>query len=226
MNLLASRPTKSSEDTGIPPNKHQLRSARTRLAILDAAEPLFAPHGKTGVSLREIAKEAGVDLSLVSYHFASKEALYKAVVDRIMIEFADYRNNALDQLLANTPEPDVLELFSVQIQAWFEIAFSSSTSRARLIFNKFHNSEDSDRAFWPSDSFVKRFLSLLEKAVPDKEPEFVHWTYHALMGSLLFYLSLSDRIDRISGEHCDVNSREVLRKSFERHVSVAFGLID
>lgn len=214
----------TANDNYARPNKHQIRSAQTRAAILDAAEPLFAPHGKAGVSMRQIAKNAGVDLSLVSYHFTSKEALYKAVIDRIMIEFADYRNSALDQLLAHTPAPNVLELFDVQIQAWFDIAYSTSASRAQLIFNKFHNAEDSDRAFWPSDSFVTRFLTLLEKTLPDKEPEFVHWTYHALMGSLNYYLSLSDRIQRISGGHCNVNSPDALRKAFERHVRIAFEL--
>lgn len=211
-------------DKSEQPNKHQIRSARTRTAILDAAEPLFAPHGQSGVSMRQIAKDAGVDLSLVSYHFASKDTLYKAVIDRIMVEFADNRNSALDELLKRSPEPSVVELFAVQIDAWFNIAYSENTSRAQLIFNKFHNAEDSDRAFWPADIFIKRLLSLLENALPDKEQEFVHWTYHGLMGSLNYYLSLSDRIDRISGQHCAVTSKDALRKAFERQVTIAFGL--
>lgn len=53
-----------------------------RLAILDAAEELFAQFGFDGAPVREVAKRANVALSLVTYHFASKEQLIDAVVTR------------------------------------------------------------------------------------------------------------------------------------------------
>ena len=51
---------------------------RTRL--LDAATPLFAEKGFNGVSVREIARDAGVNVSLISYYFGGKEGLYAAVL--------------------------------------------------------------------------------------------------------------------------------------------------
>ncbi len=48
----------------------------TPTAIRDAAATLFAARGYAGVSVREIAKSAGVDPALVIRHFQSKEKLF------------------------------------------------------------------------------------------------------------------------------------------------------
>jgi AcrR family transcriptional regulator len=55
-------------------------AAATRQAILDAARARFAHEGYDGVSLREIAGDAGVDAALVSRYFGSKEELFNAVL--------------------------------------------------------------------------------------------------------------------------------------------------
>ena len=57
---------------------------RTREAVLDAAEELFAARGYDGVSLQEIGAAAGVSRATPSYFFGSKEDLYQAVIDRSM----------------------------------------------------------------------------------------------------------------------------------------------
>ena len=51
----------------------------TRDQILRAAEPLFAEHGFSGVSMRAIAAAAGVHLGQLPYHFGTKDALYRAI---------------------------------------------------------------------------------------------------------------------------------------------------
>jgi AcrR family transcriptional regulator len=55
---------------------------RSREAILEAAEALFARDGYDGASLGEIAASAGLSRGTPSYFFGSKERLYVAVVDR------------------------------------------------------------------------------------------------------------------------------------------------
>ena len=57
-------------------------SGGARIAILDAAEELFAQSGFDGVPVRVVAKQANVTLSLVTYHFPSKEQLIEAVITR------------------------------------------------------------------------------------------------------------------------------------------------
>lgn len=51
-----------------------------RAAILTAATRLFAEDGYDGVSLRQIAREAGVDAALVHHYFNGKEELFAASV--------------------------------------------------------------------------------------------------------------------------------------------------
>jgi AcrR family transcriptional regulator len=53
-----------------------LKSLTTREKILEVAGVLFSKKGYAGVSVREIAKEASVNLAAVNYHFQNKENLY------------------------------------------------------------------------------------------------------------------------------------------------------
>lgn len=52
------------------------------LAILLAAEKLFATEGYHAVSLRAIADAAGVPVALVDYHFGKKHELFDAIFSR------------------------------------------------------------------------------------------------------------------------------------------------
>ena len=59
----------------------ELRS--TRDVILDAAERRFAERGFAGVSVREIASDAGLkNQASLYHHFKNKKALYEAVLQR------------------------------------------------------------------------------------------------------------------------------------------------
>jgi AcrR family transcriptional regulator len=61
-----------------------LRRARgdtTRQQILEAAGEALAEHGAAGTTTRAIAERAGVQLSLVHYHFGGKQQLLAAVLD-------------------------------------------------------------------------------------------------------------------------------------------------
>ncbi|OYX80132.1 MAG: TetR family transcriptional regulator, partial [Brevundimonas sp. 32-68-21] len=46
---------------GRPPKAQAKAAGETRDLILDAAEDLFSKHGFYGVTIREVAREAGVD---------------------------------------------------------------------------------------------------------------------------------------------------------------------
>lgn len=56
-------------------------SADTRAAILREARRAFADGGYAGTSLRQVATRAGVDASLLSYYFGSKENLFTAAME-------------------------------------------------------------------------------------------------------------------------------------------------
>ena len=52
-------------------------------ALLKSARQAFAKRGFDATSVREIARDSGVDPALISHHFGSKEALWIAVVEQI-----------------------------------------------------------------------------------------------------------------------------------------------
>ena len=52
-------------------------------ALLKSARRAFAKRGFESTSVREIARDSGVDPALISHHFGSKEALWIAVVEQI-----------------------------------------------------------------------------------------------------------------------------------------------
>ncbi len=52
--------------------------------LLEAAEVIFAELGFAGATTAAIAKRAGVPKANLHYYFATKEALYRAVVERVL----------------------------------------------------------------------------------------------------------------------------------------------
>ncbi len=67
--------------TTTPPRPRD--AARSREAILDAAEALFAERGYEGASLHEIGRRAGVSRGTPGYFFGSKDGLYRATLERV-----------------------------------------------------------------------------------------------------------------------------------------------
>lgn len=70
----------------------------TKGRILSAAEAVFAARGFEGASTREIAASAGVNISSLHYHWASKEALYVAVVQDVFDRLIDLLRTTLAAL--------------------------------------------------------------------------------------------------------------------------------
>jgi AcrR family transcriptional regulator len=66
--------------TGPPGRKRD--AAATRRALLDAAAKLFAERGFDRTTVRDIAREAGANQSLLFRYFGSKDALFEEVVAR------------------------------------------------------------------------------------------------------------------------------------------------
>ena len=63
------------------------RDHTTEAKIKDAARRVFISKGFNGCTSREIAKEAGMNVALVNYHFQSKGNLFDLVVSSVMEDF-------------------------------------------------------------------------------------------------------------------------------------------
>ncbi len=94
----------------VPAARPRIRDAdRSRRAILDAGETLFAVRGLEAVSLQEIGDAAGLSRGAPNYFFGSKQDLYVAVLERV---FAD-REEATERAFA-------------PVRAWCESARAGS----------------------------------------------------------------------------------------------------
>jgi TetR/AcrR family transcriptional regulator len=60
----------------------------TQIALLEAAEALFARQGYAATTIKAIGAEAGVNPALLYYYFPDKERLYHAVLERRLGGFA------------------------------------------------------------------------------------------------------------------------------------------
>jgi TetR/AcrR family transcriptional regulator len=81
---------------------------RSRGAILDAAERLFAQQGYDATSLNQVGTAAGVSRGTPGYFFGSKADLYQAVLDR---SFADVREAVREgraRALASNGSPETI----------------------------------------------------------------------------------------------------------------------
>jgi AcrR family transcriptional regulator len=85
-------------------DRHSAPSS-TRERILDAAESLFASRGFEGAAMRDIAAGANLNPASLYNHFASKQALFEAVLERGLrplfalldtLELVDWSPESLD----------------------------------------------------------------------------------------------------------------------------------
>ncbi|TQC45200.1 TetR/AcrR family transcriptional regulator [Rhodococcus sp. WS4] len=82
---------RNSEGRAVTP-----KSERTRRRILDSAAQVFAARGYADVSLRDIADAAGTKAGSMYYHFASKDELVEAVLQRAIVEIEQHVREAVD----------------------------------------------------------------------------------------------------------------------------------
>ncbi len=98
----------------------------TQVRLLDAAERLVGERGVDGVSLRAINVEADSNVAAAHYHFGSKEALVRAVLDRRMTGLAEERFQQLDAI-GDAPDPRVVA--AVFVRPLFALAVDPDGER-------------------------------------------------------------------------------------------------
>jgi len=114
-----------------------------RLQIMEAAKELFARQGFEGTTTRQIAQAARVNEAIIFRHFASKEDLYWAVIDRES-ELAGWQPALRRQLGSGASDREILTGIAKDILV--RRARDSSLSRL-LLFSALENQERSQRFF-------------------------------------------------------------------------------
>lgn len=113
MGSLGPAKTRSKNDPEKrPEEKSEIKlEDSSRQKLLEVATRLFAEQGFSATSTREIAQEAELNISLISYYFEGKEGLYKAVIE----DFAHNMRAESERMLAHL---DLENLSKEQFSFW------------------------------------------------------------------------------------------------------------
>jgi AcrR family transcriptional regulator len=86
----------------------------TRQSVVEPATAVFSQHGYRGSSVREICSRAGASANAITYHFGSKEKLYRHILD----SFASLQlEHAKTVLSAN---PGSQQEFVIRLEIFFD----------------------------------------------------------------------------------------------------------
>lgn len=97
----------------------------TRRLLIETAVRHFAQHGFEAASQRAIQRDAGVNPAAAHYHFGSKEAMYRAVIDTFIHDVQQERMRRHAALPAMLAGPDRLQQLFVD---YFEPGFAVATT--------------------------------------------------------------------------------------------------
>lgn len=175
----------------------------TKDKILDAAEQLFATTGFAETSMRQITTKAGVNLASVNYHFGSKKALIKAVVDRYLHLFLPSlldEINALEKQKSNFTVEELFTCFKRPLLNLEQVSAEGAIYFIRLIGRGYIDFQGHLRKFI-TDKYgeeLEQLQNAFRKTMPELSEADVFWRLHFTMGTSVFTLSAADALKDIS----------------------------
>jgi AcrR family transcriptional regulator len=178
------------------------RQFSTKDRILGAAEELFAQHGFSGTSLRQVTSHADVNIAAVNYHFGSKENLVNEVFRRRMDEMTELRLQRLRQAAEKHPG----ELAPV-LAAFIEPALAMAQDRSgggafvRVLARAYAEKNDGLRRFL-SDHYghvLRDFSRAIAACVPSLSKEQLYWRLDFIAGALTYAMADFGMIRRPDG---------------------------
>jgi AcrR family transcriptional regulator len=195
-------PRKSAKKTSVPTDA----ATPARERILAGAERIFGERGFDGASMRRLAEAADVPVALVSYHFGSKEGVYRAVFERRAPVVVEQR---LAGLAIAMSEPDLDRRLELVVKA---LVFPMLSLRAhdrdpnfgRLLANETTDSNSERRGVIREmfDPIARAVSDALASALPDRTEAEVWWAYQFMLGAMVHVMRDVGRLERLSGGLC------------------------
>ncbi len=192
------------------------KAERTREAILEAAEDLFARRGYATTRLDDVAESLGMTGAALFYYFRDKAALYDAVMERA---FGSLAANLSEVLFGSSPIVDRIE---GAVVVWVD-AMVARPTLARLILRHVADAEEHvEQSVYPgSEEFLQMTWSLFEQGRSSGELAPLHDNpFHAasaVIGATVFYvcalapLCPPGSFDPLSEEEVAAHKRDALQ---------------
>jgi len=169
----------------------------SRALIVDTAERMFGDATIDAVSMRAVAREAGLGTRAVTYHFPSKRDLVAAVLERRLPRVAEATINGLTALINRRAAPTVRDVVEAILEPYVTMLREQPRDVLRWIkvFNQLALTED---RIWTDElgvdpNFIELFLAATSRALPDISDEKVQRRAAIAMYSLITMLASSDR---------------------------------
>jgi TetR/AcrR family transcriptional regulator len=198
----------------------QRRASDTHDKIVAAALEAFAERGFDGARTRDIAARAGVNQGLITYHFSSKEQLWKAAADHIFALLGEEFGSRLEAL--NDVEP-VARLRAVARHFVRFAAAHPELHRFMVEVGK----HDGPRLQWLVDRHVRPLYEASrqlieaaqgEGALPCIDPVHLHY---ALVGAATHLFVMAAEVRRLTGK--DPMQKDMIETHADMIVSLLFG---
>lgn len=192
------------------------KDSDTKSQILDTAEQMFATHGFAGTSLRNLVKQAGVNLAAVSYHFGSKEELYQAVIGRMAKVITERQLVALDQLDAGQGTPSIEEILTAYIEPG--ILYLLEIEDRRIIRAQFMGrcrtepGSIQQRAREEFSISHWRFLAQLQQALPEQSEFDLNWKLDMVITMLIRALTETGRDNMLLRSASKADAEHAIRE--------------
>ena len=223
----APSPVPAPAKRGRPRKASEAGLADTRELILDAAEDLFSKHGFYGVTIREVAREAGVDTALIHYYFTAKRGLFDAVFLRRAEVWNSERVDAINRYAAEQAEAMTLEgLLEAFLRPPFQWSLKGgpgwkhySALVAQTNANPAFGGETMARYYDPA---IRRLIVLIQQVMPDAREVDLYWAWHMLSGALTLTLGETGRLDRLSNGLCRSGDLETASDYMVRFAAAGF----
>lgn len=200
MSLLAEPKLTHPKSRTIPAARRSVGRPDRKLAILLAAEKLFAKRGYHAVSIRQIADEAAVPLALVGYYYGPKQDLFHAIFEHWNTTIEE-RLQALQCVIqapidTNTL-PRIIEAFLdpvLRLRASPEGEYYALLVARELA----HLQDETDRVLRDYfDPMAHAFIDAMTLALPHTTRAQMAWGYQFALGALLHHIS-DTRVLRLS----------------------------
>ncbi len=156
----------------------------TKARILAAAEEVFAARGFPGASTREIAARAGVNISSLHYHWASKETLYLAVFHNIFDRLTQVLGTTLIPLQASQ-QLDRHAIIDHAMDGLFDF-FADNPNVPKLLVRRIVEDTDIDAGverdvLVPAWGVFSQWLGKLGKRLSDTESRLFMLSVHSVV---------------------------------------------
>lgn len=116
-------------------NDNMKKQNLSRKKIMNAAILLFANKGFSSTTTREICTQAGVNLSLISYYFKTKDGLYTSIIESIMNYGLEHLQEeiAKSKNVSSMIKGEKIELYRCLLEKYTKFIYSENVPRSFIV---------------------------------------------------------------------------------------------